>query len=105
MLARPSDQITVRDVIAASEHTTFDLHCVSNPVGAERCGASHDCSIRPVWMLLQQKIDAVLDSVLLSHLLQDERAVREGMGLPVVSPVQIEGRRGAALGAAVTAPV
>ena len=85
-LARPADRISVRDVIAASERTTFELHCVSHPVAEERCAASHDCSIRPVWVLLQQKIDAVLDSVLLSDLLQDERAVRQHVGLPPVEP-------------------
>ena len=81
-LARPASEISVRDVIAASERTTFELHCVSHPVGADRCSAAHNCSIRPVWMLLQQKIDDVLDSVRLSDLLHDERDVRERVGLP-----------------------
>ena len=83
-LALPADAITVRAVIAASELTTFDLHCVSHPVEAERCAASHDCSIRPVWMLLQQKIDDVLESVHLSDLLAEESVVRRRVGLPAV---------------------
>lgn len=83
-LARPADQISVRDVIAASELTTFDLHCVSHPVDDERCAASNSCSIRPVWVLLQQKIDAVLDGVHLSDLMYEESAVRERVGLPVL---------------------
>jgi Rrf2 family protein len=86
-LARPADQITVRDVISASEHSTFDIHCVTHPVEAERCAESHDCSIRPVWVLLQRRIDEVLDSVRLSDLLLQEREVRERVGLaqPAVS--------------------
>src|SRR5919107_5926984 len=32
-LARGATEISVRDVISASELTTFDLHCVSHPVG------------------------------------------------------------------------
>lgn len=80
-LARPADQITVRDVISASEHSTFDVHCVTHPVEAERCAESHDCSIRPVWVLLQRRIDEVLDSVRLSDLLMQERQVRERVGL------------------------
>ena len=80
-LARPSGEITVRDVIQASEHTTFDLHCVSHPVDAVRCGESETCSIRPVWVMLQQRIDEVLDGVRLSDLLQDENAVRDHVGL------------------------
>src|ERR671933_1052166 len=71
-LARPPDAITVRDVIAASELATFDLHCVSHPVEEERCSAAHNCSIRPVWVLLQQKIDDVLERVRLADLLAEE---------------------------------
>jgi Rrf2 family iron-sulfur cluster assembly transcriptional regulator len=69
-------------VITASELTTFDLHCVSHPVEEERCSASHACSIRPVWVLLQQKIDDVLAGVRLSDLLHEESEVRARVGLP-----------------------
>jgi Rrf2 family protein len=85
MLARAPEEISVREVIAASELGTFDLHCVSHPVGEERCAESQSCSIRPVWMLLQQKIDDVLESVHLGDLLVDERAVRQRVGLPVLT--------------------
>jgi Rrf2 family protein len=84
-LAKPPDEISVREVIAASELGTFDLHCVSHPVGEERCAESQSCSIRPVWVMLQQKIDAVLDSVHLGDLLVDERTVRQRVGLPVLT--------------------
>ncbi|CAN5763669.1 RrF2 family transcriptional regulator [soil metagenome] len=80
-LARAAEEITVRDVISASEHSTFDVHCATHPVEAERCAESHDCSIRPVWVLLQRRIDEVLDSVRLSDLLMQERQVRERVGL------------------------
>jgi Rrf2 family protein len=83
-LARPADDITVRDVIAASELTTFELHCVTHPVGEERCSAAHDCSIRPVWLMLQRKIDDVLASVRLADLLAEESVVRQRVGLPVL---------------------
>jgi Rrf2 family protein len=80
-LARSPEQISVRDVIAASELTTFDLHCVSHPVEEERCSAAHNCSIRPVWMLLQRKIDDVLEGVRLADLLHEESVVRTRVGL------------------------
>ncbi len=83
-LARAAEDITVRDVIAASELTTFDLHCVSNPLEEERCSASHNCSIRPVWVMLQRKIDDVLDSVRIADLLEEESVVRRRVGLPVL---------------------
>jgi len=80
-LARDAKTISIRAVIAASESTTFDLHCVSHPVEEERCSASHACSIRPVWQLLQQKIDDVLEGVRLSDLLHEESQVRALVGL------------------------
>lgn len=84
-LARAAEEISVREVIAASELGTFDLHCVTHPVGEERCSESRSCSIRPVWMMLQRKIDDVLDSVHLADLLVDERTVRQRVGLPVLT--------------------
>jgi Rrf2 family protein len=85
-LARSSDRISVRDVIAASELATFELHCVSHPVETARCSDSHGCSIRPVWQMLQRKIDDVLESVLLSDLLSDESGVRARIGLTSALP-------------------
>ena len=80
-LARDPAEISVRDVIQASELTTFDLHCVSHPVNSERCADSGNCSIRPVWILLQRRIDEVLEGVKLSDLLGEEDAVRDRVGL------------------------
>ena len=80
-LARQAQEISVRDVIAASEHSTFEVHCTSHPVEEARCASSHDCSIRPVWLLLQRRIDDVLESVRLSDLLMQEGEVRERIGL------------------------
>ena len=86
-LARAPQDISIRDVIEASEMTTFDLHCVSHPVEEERCSSSHNCSIRPVWMLLQRKIDDVLEGVRLSDLLAEESEVRTRVGLhPTAAP-------------------
>lgn len=87
MLARPAREISVKDVLQASELATFDLHCVSHPVNEERCADSGDCSIRPVWMLLQQRIDEVLASVLLSDLLATEATVRDRVGLSSLTKI------------------
>src|SRR5438067_3956026 len=84
-LARNAEDISIRDVIEASEMTTFDLHCVSHPVEEERCSASHTCSIRPVWMLLQRKIDDVLQGVRLADLLLEESEVRTRVGLAAIA--------------------
>ncbi|MEO5589035.1 MAG: Rrf2 family transcriptional regulator [Gemmatimonadaceae bacterium] len=81
-LSRSPEEISIRAVIHASELETFDLHCVSHPVESDRCSASHNCSIRPVWVLLQTRIDDVLEGVCLADLMQDETAVRKTVGLP-----------------------
>jgi Rrf2 family protein len=83
-LARPATEITVREVIAAAELETFDLHCVTHPIDDVRCSDAQHCSIRPVWVLLRNRINDVLDSVTLSDLLVPEPAVRERVGLPVL---------------------
>jgi Rrf2 family protein len=90
-LAATPEQISIRAVIAASEETTFDLHCETNPVAEDRCSSSHTCSIRPVWMMLQKKIDDVLEGVHLSDLLHDEVIVRARVG--VRSPREAQERR------------
>lgn len=87
MLARPAAEISLRDVIHASELETFDVHCISHPVEEDRCSASHNCSIRPVWMMLQKRIDDVLSAVSLADLLEDEPTVRERVGLPILETV------------------
>lgn len=86
-LSRDAEAISVREVIQASELTTFDLHCVSHPVDAARCAEAENCSIRPVWMLLQQRIDEVLEGVKLGDLLVDEAEVRTRVGLPANTTV------------------
>jgi DNA-binding IscR family transcriptional regulator len=98
-LARSPEAITVRDVIAASELATFELHCVSHPVGEERCSELHDCSIRPVWIMLQRKIDDVLTSVRLADLLAEEPEVRlrvatRTVGIGTPAPVAVHDDQG-----------
>jgi DNA-binding IscR family transcriptional regulator len=63
---------------------------VSHPVEEERCNASHNCSIRPVWVMLQGKIDEVLQGVSLADLLHDEPTVRERVGLARSTPIASE---------------
>ena len=69
-LARDAGAISVKDVIEATEGSTFEINCRQHPVGAERCDTHHDCSIRPVWYALRTKIDALLDQIRISDLLE-----------------------------------
>ena len=68
-LARDPSAISVKDVIEATEGQTFEVNCDVHPVDADRCDASHGCSIRPVWQALKGRIDALLADISLADLL------------------------------------
>ncbi len=82
-LARAPEQITVRDVMTASEHQTFEMNCTSHPVDAERCDPSSSCSIRPVWYALQRRVDEFLSGITLADLLKEQPAAPELVPLTV----------------------
>jgi Rrf2 family protein len=71
-LARDPAAITVRDVMAASEHQTFEMNCDTHPVDAERCSPGTTCAIKPVWQALQRRIDDFLAGITLADLLREE---------------------------------
>jgi len=76
-LARPPENITVCDIMTAADRKTFEPGCATHPVGEERCHPDAGCSIRPVWVALQQRIDGFLSSVSLATLLEDEAGVQD----------------------------
>lgn len=83
-LSRPASEITLREIVAAAELGTFVLPCDTHRLDGDRCADGGDCSVRPVWHLLQRRIDEVLEGVLLADLLADEEIVRQRIGLPVL---------------------
>lgn len=80
-LAREPGSISVRDVMTASEHQTFEVNCDSHPVDAARCSTDSTCSIRPVWHALQQRVDDLLASISLADLMKQEAQVQEMVGI------------------------
>jgi Rrf2 family protein len=76
-LARDPGAISVRDVMTASEHQTFEVNCESHQVDAERCDPRTSCSIRPVWLALQQRVDDLLAGITLADLMKQEAQVQE----------------------------
>ncbi len=71
-LAREPETITVRDVMTASEHQTFEVNCTTHPVDADRCHPANACSIRPVWHALQRRVDELLSGITLADLLKEQ---------------------------------
>lgn len=76
-LAREPQEITVFDVMTASEHQTFEINCESHPVDADRCSPTSGCSIRPVWHALQRRVDDLLSGISLADLLKEQPAAAE----------------------------
>jgi Rrf2 family protein len=71
ILGREPAAISVKDVVEAAEHHTFEVNCDVRPIDPARCSPGHSCSIRPV-CALQHRIDDLLESVSLAELLREE---------------------------------
>jgi Rrf2 family transcriptional regulator, iron-sulfur cluster assembly transcription factor len=80
-LAKDPATVSVRDVMTASEHQTFEVNCESHPVDFERCSPGSTCSIRPVWHALQQRVDELLAGISLADLMRQEPQVHELVGI------------------------
>ena len=76
LLVKSPEELTAKDNLQASEGTTFEMMCTSNPV-FDSC--SHDgtpCSVRFVWETLQEKIDDALSEISLAKIVASDRGVR-----------------------------
>jgi len=79
-VAGPPQAVSVKDVIEASEHVTFEVNCDLHRVDDERCDPATACSIRPVWRLLERRINEVLAGVSLADLQHAEPEVYQIAG-------------------------
>lgn len=81
-LAHPPGDITVKDVLEASERVTFEVNCECHPAHAARCEPNATCTVRPVWRMLAQRINEFLVGITLADLLHDEAHVYQAVGAP-----------------------
>lgn len=68
-LARDPEEINVGDVLRALEGNTTIIDCVSNE--KVDCQNACECSARPLWLKLQQRIDEVLNTTTLKDMADD----------------------------------
>lgn len=80
-LARDPALISVHDVMQACEHQTFEMNCDLHPVDEERCNPGAQCTIRPVWQALQQRVESLLKSISIADLLKEHAQVQEIVGI------------------------
>lgn len=69
-LSRPPEQISVGEVLRALEGTTAVIDCVGVDASGN-CSNACSCSARPLWLKLQQKIDAVLNTTTIKDMADD----------------------------------
>ncbi|HEX4633757.1 MAG TPA: Rrf2 family transcriptional regulator [Gemmatimonadales bacterium] len=83
LLARDAHDVSVKDVMEASEHVTFEVNCDRHQVDAHRCSPDVSCSIRPVWRMLERRINDFLSGVTLADLTHDEASLYQITGISV----------------------
>ncbi|RYZ56030.1 MAG: Rrf2 family transcriptional regulator [Sphingobacteriales bacterium] len=88
ILARPSSEIIINDVLKALGGALYDTgFCDSHSGSFKFCNHSVDCSARSLWQMIQFTLDGLLNKITLHHLVSGEKestAVIEAM----INPAQ-----------------
>lgn len=79
-LSRAPSQITLRQILSASEGDTFEVICETKPINSEKCRSDSFCSLKPIWFKLRDHIDTFLDSITLEQL---QSSVPQDLDLPI----------------------
>lgn len=73
VLARPSDEIVIKDVLETLGGVVFDKQFCKSHAGAMRfCTNSVDCSARSLWQIIQFTLDKLLVQITLQDLIGKE---------------------------------
>jgi Rrf2 family protein len=74
ILARPANEIVIREVLIALGGTMFDKNfCGTHSGSVKLCTNSVDCSARSLWKMVQFTVDRLLDKVTLYDLVNTEQ--------------------------------
>lgn len=69
-LTKPSNQITLKDILTAAEGETFEVICEAKPIHGERCAQDHACGLRSVWHEFKQHVDSFLTQKTLENIVK-----------------------------------
>jgi Rrf2 family cysteine metabolism transcriptional repressor len=69
-LCRAPQKISLREVVAAAEGTTFEIICESDPPYKVSCHRSEVCGLQEIWHGLKQCVDTYLERISLADLQQ-----------------------------------
>ena len=81
-LARPAGNISVGEVVRVLEGIPFEDTCGKFNERSD-CGHTGDCSIRPIWQMINQRLWEALDHIHLLHLINDEKSVGRQLDMEV----------------------
>ncbi len=95
-LNRPAAEITLGDILSASEGDTFEVICETHPLNPERCNSGVNCALRDIWHELREHVNTFLESrsleQLLNQTLQSGPPHQSNLTPTESRPVQIGGR-------------
>ena len=74
VLARSADSMSVGEVVRVLEGIPFEDTCGKFNERSD-CGHTGDCSIRPIWQMINHRLWEALDGIHLLHLIHDEKSV------------------------------
>lgn len=78
-LASPPEQITLLDILMATEGETFELLCDAKPLDGANCSSETSCGLRRIWSDLRTHVDDFLKSYTLAALAERPTGVK-GIG-------------------------
>ena len=77
VLTRPPEEITIGEIIVATEGPITLVECMLSPGATPPCINSCDCATRDIWAKIGDKLNDVLNSISLADLCHD-KAIKEG---------------------------
>ncbi len=78
-LARAAQEITLRDILAASEGATFEVICERRPLAGNCALADKNCFLKAIWQNLRTHIDNYLSQLTLADLSNASKASSTGL--------------------------
>ncbi len=78
LLAKPADEIIIRDVLKTLGGTVFDnKFCITHTGSMRFCNNSVDCSARSLWQIIQFTLDKLLVQITLGDLIVTEASATQ----------------------------
>ena len=73
LLARPSKDITVGEIIRALEGNIFEIVCERRSKSKNPCIHNTRCALNPLWLKVRAKITELLEGINLEDLVEQDR--------------------------------